>query len=153
MCYLTTMSYVKIIHPQWQINEYVRSTDRMDQKKKTLILKKKIRLCAILSTTNPTQSWLQSNIEQHGERPVTKCPCDDMALKTHGSFPHFGYLCLNYIKLHSSILHHCLQYSVIRQHVLWTGYGSFAGQYDNMQYNSWRFIKKGITLNSEVTFP
>jgi hypothetical protein len=36
------------------------------------VLKRKIRLSATLSTTNPTLSGLESNAEQHDERPVTK---------------------------------------------------------------------------------
>jgi len=51
-----------------------------------------MRLNATLSTTNPPVRGLESNTEQHSERPVAKCPCDDMALKADGSFPHFGYL-------------------------------------------------------------
>jgi hypothetical protein len=56
------------------------------------VLKRKMRLSATLSTTNPKLSGLKSNTEQRGEKPVTKCPCDDMALKADGRFPHFGYL-------------------------------------------------------------
>jgi len=36
------------------------------------VLKRKMRLSATLSTTNPTLSGHDSNAEQHDERPVTK---------------------------------------------------------------------------------